>query len=499
MHSSFLQSSLFLASLTSGGGGADGTIIYDESFSNVAISTIPTITGMTGDTKDYTVLTFTESTSDDQDMIMYFNADTTDANYTENAIRSASGTTTGAYSTSSPEVASLGFAAIVGLTKHTITGSSGERRLIKSSAASILSTSAVDVTTSHVQWENTANEITSLQITGPNDAALFSGRIVVYEHGKIGDDTIGNLELVGTESWAAASDTKSFTGLDGDTDGFYRFFHTTTGNTELKSNINSTDGDSGRLWISNASGTLSTLSDTSDIPMLFLSSDVTLSAKTGFDRPMMGDVSNVTNNSFLYNSYNYLTNTATNITNLDFDPAGTVTGDVSLYRSTDGMFDTLPFELVETKNLVSVTSSSASPVTFSNLTGDSEFLYKLTFSITSSVTSTLNMRINNDTTAGIYKYTIRKNITSAFASAAQVEVGRVLSGETCLVDVYIHPNKGSGVERPFTIRGVNDQDEMQVIGGMWNNTASEITSLEIYPSTSGNVTGTVTLSKLRIV
>jgi hypothetical protein len=232
--------------------------------------------------------------------------------------------------------------------------------------------------------------------------------------------------------------------------------------------------------------------------MVSSSSDFLLSAKTGADRPISGRLMYLLSGSHQYNYYDYLYNTATNISNLDFAPQASSTGPVHLYKSTDGMFDTLPFELVETKDLVAEPVSSGSPIQFTGLTGDSEFLYKITASVTSSVTTTMYMRINNDSTGGIYKATTRTNITSAFASTTSPALGGINSTETNLMTIYIHPNKGSGVERPFIIESVNGQDEIIVSGGMWNNTVNEIVSLELIPGATANITGTVTLSKLRI-
>lgn len=481
------------------GGGlpADGTIIYDESFNNIASNAIPTVTGLTGDSKDYTCLLYTHSVPSNRGLFAQINSDGVAGNYTVNAIRSDDFGTSGIYSVSNNEIMNRAFAEEVGLTKFTLTGSSGDRRLIRSTG-STRQGSFTTISTYDTQWENTVNEVNSLTLTS-NSSQTFSGRLVVYEHGKIGDAQMGNLELIGSETWAAQSDTRSFTGLDGDTDGFYKFYHTTTGNIDLKSNINSVDADSGRNLVLNNEGPLSVLVDTTDIPSLIVQSGITLSAKTGADRPTTGYLNDNDDNTTVYQAYHYLKNTATNITNLDFDPTTTVTGDVSLYKATNGLFDTMPFELVETKDLVSESASSASPIQFTGLTGDSEFLYKITLSLVTSANANFRMRMNNDNTVSIYKSTIRTNITSSFVTDNEANIGSSRVSETMLTEIYLHPNKGTGVERPYLVSDVDDQDEIKIVGGMYDNTVDEITSLEFYPSTTANVTGTVTLSKLRIV
>ena len=407
------------------GGGVDGEVISDVSYDNVQISTIAAVTGLTGDSKDYTVVMYTHSTADDKDVFIDFNGDSTFSNYVGNGIRTIDGSTLGKFAANNL-ISDDGFAQVSGLFVARITGSSGARRLCRSSSSSVRTSSSVGVNTYDIQWTNTADEITSLQVNAHGTSSLFSGRIVVYEHGKIGDAAMGNLELIGTKTFSASSAAQSFTGLDGDVDGFYRVYNDLSiGNMELKSNINTTDSDSGRSNVLNSSGSLSVSADTTDIPDFDLQADVILSAVTGADRPMKGNINALlnTNNA---NTYNYLNNTATNIDEIIFDPDVAATGSAHLYKSTDGMFDTMPFELVETKVLVEESADSVSPIQFTGLTGDSEFLYKVTAAITCSSDKVLYVRINNDQ-AYNYKWTMRTNITSGFTSTSVIANGKASS------------------------------------------------------------------------
>ncbi len=481
------------------GGGVDGTIVYDESFDNVAISTIPAATGLTGDSKDYTVVSYFYNTSNDEAIDIEVNGDTSTTNYTKNWIRSNNSSTSGDYSTQDNDIVTEGFAEIVGMTIIKITGSSGDRRLIRTIGCTVKTSSEVGFNTTDTQWENTVDEINSIKLTASTTTALFSGRIVVYEHGKIGDAQMGNLELIGTKTFSASAAAQSFTGLDGDTDGFYRIYNDLSiGNMELKSNINTTDSDSGRSNVLNSSGTLSTSVDTTDIPDLDLQADVILSAKSGAERPMKGNINALlnTNNA---NTYNWLDNTATNINEIIFDPDVSSTGSAHLYKATDGMFDTMPFELVETKNLVSESADPLAPITFSGLTGDSEFLYKLTGSIIGSDVNFLHCSCNNDQSAGSHKRTTRTNISSTFNSNSKIQLGGLNTTDTLMFEYYIYPNKADGVERPILVSSVNGQDEIIVVGGMWDNTVDELTSLALFSTSVSDITGTITLSKLRIV
>lgn len=483
-----------------GGGGTDGTVISDVTYDNVAISTIAAVTGLTGDTKDYTVVIYTYNTPNDKSVHFEFNGDTTAANYTKNAVKSDNASTVGQFDTASNRVAEDGFAIVVGLHIAKITGSSGSRRLVRSSSSNVAMTILARAYTTDTQWENTVDEITSLQITSETPSELFSGRIVVYEHSKIGDAAIGNLQLIGTETWSAQSDTRSFTGLAGDTDGFYKIFTESSATLRLLSNINSTDSHSGRSNVRNLSGSLSVLSDTTDIPDLYEGpSEYLLSAKAGADRPMTGR-NMATLGATAWNTYNYLTNTAANIANLDFAPSGSLTGDVHLYKSTDGMFDTLPFELVETKVLSATSLGPAAFESFTGLTGDSEFLYKITVdTISASLGNAIRIQFNQDSTASIYKVTERINISSAFETNSYINLGSTSTTARILTEMYIYPNKGSGVERPFLVSEVSRNSRIQITGGMWDNTVNEITSLDLFAAINDTFTGTVTLSKLRIV
>lgn len=479
---------------------ADGTVIYDESFTNTVRDNIPEVTNLTGDSKDYTIVVFNYDASSGSNFWVELNNDTSEANYTANAIESNGGSTTGRYSTSESELVTVGWAERVGFSIIKLTGISGSRRLIRSSGMSCTNPTTVSIDTADVQWENTANEVVSLRVSTGSSTRTFNGRIVVYEHGKAGNAQMGNLELVGTESWAAASDTKSFTGLDGDTDEYYRIFTDFNVSADMTSNIQAVDTDGGRSNVRSLAGTLSVQSDTSDLPEFPEGdTDRIMSAKTGFDRPMMGrDMSLI--GSIARNTYHYATNTATNITNIDFVPLDPLTGSAHLYKSTNGMFDTLPFELVETKVLSATAVSAASPIQFSGLTGDSEFLYKITASVHWNTNVDMSMRFNNDSTTDAYIETRRTNITSSFSDFTEAQVAQLSLNERSLIEIYIYPNKGGGVERPYIAKSVGVHDYIKVTGGMYDNTVDEIVSIELYPRIgTPTVDGIVTLSKLRIV
>jgi hypothetical protein len=178
------------------------------------------------------------------------------------------------------------------------------------------------------------------------------------------------------------------------------------------------------------------------------------------------------------------------------------TGSVSLYKlkDPDGVADKydLPFEVIET---VDVNNNFTDGYVFDNLTGNTEFVYKLEghFSTGINAASGLSLRfqINGDSGSNYIEQALEGIGASVFASTSTRSYGRLLATSPSQVSqfsMYIFPKSGSN--RPMLLEAGYREAQIDKVANWWLNQSDEITSIKVFSGGSSTVIGKLTLSKI---
>jgi hypothetical protein len=190
-------------------------------------------------------------------------------------------------------------------------------------------------------------------------------------------------------------------------------------------------------------------------------------------------------------------NTADNITDIQISGNGstTYTGTAKLYRQKKKSSDpwNLPFKVIEE---VAVSGDFSAGHTFSNLLGDSTTLYKIS-GLFSTIGNDLQMQINSNT-GSVYTHQTLKGVNStASASTTTTTFALLCDASVSLVssfDLYIYPQ--SGEVRPCLLRVGHGEDSVEFKAFWYTETATEITSIKVFASSTGTCTGDLTIQRL---
>ena len=467
------------------------------------------ITGLLGNTYDYTIIARFTNASADSILDITLNSDTT-ANYRNYEMKGLSSTASAAVGDSDTaiELQNIIGTANPGLLIMSIIGSSGDERYIDcfySGDGAILKQSSY--------WKNTADEVDEITFTAASSVTC-DYEITIYRTPK--EASQEKWELVDTYNASGVnyntSPTTIFSSLSGDTDLQYKLvINTDTGfDSRLRLRMN---GDSGTNYtaqrLSNNGGTISAANSTgrngfqwSDLNIDHDSvATIIINAESGVKRLISSSESNnQTKGNEQDEQACWWNNTVDELTSIVLYDATNIandTIDIKLYRrkNPNTISDTLPFEMVEEESFSSTDWSAGSTYTVS---GDDVLLYKIEGLLSNaSGDIEIRMELNSDTAANYPEQLLKGDTSTASAASATrnyIVLAKLQNGDQAEFSHYLYPK--SGENRPMLTECSYDENALEKLAQWWNNSADSINSIKIYASSSNAITGTLKLSRL---
>ena len=484
-------------------------VVFDETFTARNFNTDPlVIDNLQGDSFDYTVVINYLSQSTGSELRLYLNDDQT-SNYRTYWMR-AYNSSPAAYISDSNAMLEFLYTAdttIPSLGIYSVTGESGNERIIDGISASTILTSTSTVKKDRFYWKNTTDEISNIVLKSMT-SNLASTHVRVFSTPKAA--STDNWELVDSgQINQTISTTSSFDieNLDLDEDEEYRMV---IENGSLSSGVlylrlnddNGSNYSNQRLW--NNSGSIASVPNTPLDSIYFWADnnvgdlDFTIKGDSSQSRIInwTGSKKSVVRQ---VEGTGWWNNSTDNLTSLNFYSNGSATfqGNFRLYKKKDpaGVADkyNLPFEVVET---VDINGDFSAGHTFSNLTGDSEFMYKLEF-VGNIPTGTPQFRVqlNDDSTTSNYNLQyLRGTNSSAIASTSVGDFTWCWGNKASTFETYIYPKSGSS--RVSLSTNGYAENYLELTAGWWSNSIDEIISLKVFASTASSITGKLVLSKI---
>lgn len=473
------------------------------------------ITGLLGDTYDYTIIARFTNASADSILDITLNSDTT-ANYRNYEMKGLSSTASAAVGDSDTaiELQNIIGTANPGLLIMSITGSSGDERYIDcfySGDGAILKQSSY--------WKNTADEVDEITFTAASSVTC-DYEVTIYRTPK--EASQEKWELVDIYNASGVnyntSPTTIFSNLKGDTDLQYKLvIRTDTGfDSRLRLRMN---GDSGANYtaqrLSNNGGTISAGNSTgrngfqwSDLNIDHDSvATIIINAESGAKRLISSSESNnQTKGNEQDEQACWWNNTVDELTSIVLYDATNVANDTieaKLYRrkNPNTIGDTLPFEMVEE---VAVSGDFSAGHTFSGLSGDDVLMYKLEWlgDGGAAANTTFYAQFNGDTTNTNYVnqllYAQNSSVLASQSTTAYPGMIWVVAyGDECHSTTYFYPK--SGKYRPALCEASAESaanDFVVFDAGWWENSTDTVDSIKIYASTTDSFTGTLKLSRI---
>ena len=485
--------------------------VFDEVFSARNFNTSPlTISNLDGDFYDYEPVIFLGTSSGNTEFEIRCNADSS-ANYRSYYMRGSSTNAVASTNDADNEMDLNQMARSSGpsLGMILVTGSSGEERycdgLISGGQNRILKTSSY--------WKNTADNLTSLtfQFAG---SATADAHIMLYRTPKASGQS--SWELMETYSATAvnfnSSPTLIFSGLLGDTALKYKMDieYTSAANTTMGIRVNSDSGSNytrqnlrnknGALASSNATSTSSRFSEENTAVTGVRNVTIEVDTETGVERMIKTSFACSTNNGVdQQESTCWYSNTATEVTGFtlvsDTSNVADVTAKLYRKRNPAGTGDTLPFEVIHSKELSATDYSAGETI---NILGDSMNLLKIEGLLSNaSGDIEIRMQLNSDTASNYPEQLLKGDTSTASAASstrAYIVLAKLQNGDQSEFTTYLYPK--SGENRPALTRCSYDENAVEFLGQWWSNSADEITTAKIYASTSNGITGNIKVSRL---
>ncbi len=466
----------------------------DES-RNLSTSTW-TVSDLKGDQFDYSFIAFCDSASTGNNALkITFNSDS-GGNYDNNRMQGQGTTKSQADTINETSINLFRFcrndSSRNSLAGGVITGDSSQDRVLKV----LFSTGEPRICQGFHAWTDNVNELDSITFTAALNASA-KYHIVVFEVPKVGNDD--QWELINTLSWSASSTEQSFTDLEGDTDKQYLVAWDADG-VDLKVEPNN-DGSSNitREMVYNSGSAFVALNSTTEDHISVKGKEaLLLNSESGTDRTAFG-VGGGQGTAKQHITASWYRNTADEITSLHCTPTSSVTATAKLFRRKNPKVPAdifrLPFEFVQKIDVDSADFTAGD--SFTGLESDKVLMYRLEF--TGVQTNIINLLSNGDTGASDYAYQYLRGIGTAEAAGIDtahnvVQLCDDSNGDSCNAVMYIYPR--SGEYRPMVGYAMNDEDEILLRAAWRLDSATEITSLKVLTSATGQITGTFTLSAI---
>lgn len=469
-------------------------LIFDQTYSARNFNTSPvTVSGLKGDSYDYTVVIFGNGISDaDVDYSIQLNSDTS-TNYRRYRM-TGSGSSASASTGDSEDsmvINEMRRSAYPTLAIFNITGSSGDERYIDMFSSGTTN-SNTRVEKNSFYWKNTADEVDEVTIKG-EFSATSDARIMIYRSPKISSQ--GRWQLMKKLSWSASSSEQSLTGLDGDTDKQYMIKW--IGDQELNIELNNDAGSNyTRQYLQNSGGTISAANSTTNTSIVTdgIESRVIINAESGVKRLCTSGASN-TSAAQQSERAVWWSNTGDNLSSLYLTPAASATGHAWIYRAKNPYTtaDLLPFQTIKT---VAVSGDFSAGHTFT-VSGNDYKLIKIEF-IGTGPSNNMLVQFNSDTGSNYTRQYLQASSSTASAGTSTTtsySLTEVINASTTAGTMYIYPP--SGDNRTIVSTMQIGTSITQHKAGWWLNSGDNLTSIKVYGSTSGSITGELKLSILR--
>jgi len=462
------------------------------------LSTSPfTVSGLKGDTFNYSFFIFCDSASTTAgDVDITVNADT-GTNYNRYYMR---GSTTTA---SASVVSSQANIDLVNFTRNqssrnsfaigSLTGESGSARKISVNHSS---GHTPQVYQNDAYWTNTADEATSITFTGTVSAS-YTWHIVVWE---VPRTNLDGWEYVNKLDWSSETAEKSFSSLDGDTD--IQYLLDWDGDQDLGIECNNDGGANYiRQFLTNSSGTLSSVNQTVSTIDVNDQSKVVINADSGVDRLSYISSSQTSAGQQFQAGY-WWQNTASNLTSLDCTPSASAIGSCKLYRkklkpSMQTDLYNLPFRTIEEYD---VSGDFSAGYTFSGLNGDDYLMLKVEWlgEQTASGSAYLEVQFNSDTGSNYtYQQLYGQSSTAGAGTATETYTALSYNATISVMSgiLYIYPK--SGEYRPILMdKWTYGENTNAVRANWWLNSADEITSMKVSATNTTAMTGKIRVSAI---
>lgn len=462
------------------------------------LSTSPfTVSGLKGDTFDYTFMVFCDSASTTADNVAINVNSDTGANYNRYYMRGQASTASASVSTSQTAIQCTSFTRQTSgrnsLLLGSLVGESGNERKVSLNFTGGFSPTFYIV---DAYWTNTADEADEITFTGTANAS-YTWHIVVWEVPKASN--LDGWEYVNKLDWSSETAEKSFT-TDGDTD--IQYLLDWDGDQELDIECNNDNGSNyTRQQLRNAGGTIQALNQTTNTSISGdgINARVIINAESGVDRLVHYSCSDT-----VVSQQNQMAiwwqNTGANLTSLDCTPQASATGTAKLYRkklkpSMQTDFYGLPFRTIEEYD---VSGDFSAGYTFSNLKGDDYLIFKVEWlGVNTSGNVALRVQLNADTGSNYTRQYLQGQSSTAssgsstgtFLNLAAPQNATSTSGES-----YFYTK--SGEYRPsLNTRFVNENTFVKE-ARWWLNSADEITSLKVYANSTNSLTGKLRVSAI---
>jgi hypothetical protein len=467
------------------------------------------ITGLQGDLYDYELVTFFEVEGLASALNITCNSDT-GTNYRE-YVMFGDGSGAGAIVDDNEDAMFSGGSSYdypsLGVFK--LSGSSGNERLISGLLSYSGNTTDTRVYKTSCYWKNTANEITSIQLT-KSGSVTSNCHIILYRVPKATSQ--GGWEKVDEVDFTTVLGTDEptlFSSLDGDSEKEYRVILTCSedagNNPAWRFNGDASVNYTTEVLRHN-SGTISAIlltaskmywaggSNPQDYTI-----EAIINAESGKERLVTQTLS--ASGGAFGNQQDEVAgwwgDTSSNLTSISVTGIKNGSGTATLYRRmTPSSTGVLPWELVGS---VDVNGNFSAGHTFSGLEGDSTTLYRVEFLHESGGTGTMLMQLNGDTGSNYNQQFLRAaSSTVSAGSSTDNELKLVNSTSTGKVNIgeaIIYPK--SGVSRPVLTKMAAREYSLNFYAGWWGNTADAITSLKVYASSTSTKTGTLKLYRLK--
>ena len=458
-----------------------------------------TVSGLKGDKFDYSFIVVckgTGSIDNNSSLQITFNSDS-GANYNNNEMGSGSGGILRQGDTTGDTFIKLerfakNEAAKGALCTGAIRGHSSQNRTV----STIFSMDGTRIYNTFHEWTDNINELNSVTFKSAKNLTM-DWHIVIFEIPKVGNND--NWELVDTLSWSASATEQSFTGLEGDTDLFYKL-EWDSQVEPINIEINNATTGYTREYVINSGTAFVASGDTPSAMRLTTSGVFLLKAETGNDRTAVTFSGPDAGSNKHYIEAYWYSDTATEVTSLDCTPQGSVTATAKLYRAkypsscTPDIFD-LPFEKIDSFSVN--TADFTAGQSFTGLEGDKVLLYRIEWKGNNN--DILWLRTNGDSGASDYARQYVQGSGTAESAGSDTSASNLTfvgdsNGDESHVVFYIYPQ--SGEHRPGLSYYMEDEDTVTLFAHWRSDTVTEITSILLYADGATTVNGTFTLSAI---
>ena len=477
------------------------TLIYEKVNLTQNLNTTPLdVTGLDGDSWDYMVEVSARGNGPSVNSYLYIAANNdTSANYRDYQMKGYSSNAQAyAQDATTALLCQNSFTVRPSYCRCFISGESDSERYFDVSWSGDAGGSTV--AKKSIYWKNTADNLTSLQISDAYNQ-IIDITIRIYQIPKKAN--LDNYDLVEAVDFVAQDLNASpivFSGLDGDSDGEYLVEWLGLSQFPQLQLNSITDYTVQELRNNNGTIQAQNYSETESWTYGGLEGCSTVDAVSGRKRLIKSTLSNRVFASQQFEVATWCNNTADEITSITFstDVATTTDGSVKLYRrKSNKTIDPVPMETLVEYDIAGVDFSAG--ITITGLQGDRiNGAMKVEFvGDTVSTNPQIHVRLNNDmVNYSEQRLTSGLTVVSAASSTPdKLRLGVASNTNVGAGVMWLYPRTGQN--RPILGSGQSSGGSLALRASWWNNTVDEINRIDIFCATSVAVTGTIRISVVK--